>query len=157
MPDGGAEALALRLSHLSSAKDVAAMGGVAGVADAIARALAAGGGDAAPAAALLTRGLSAAGAAASARIFGVNRLAVKPVKPFWDHFKEAFEDRTLQVRVRARGGGAAPAAARRRRRRPLPSLPRTLSFPPRRSSCCQRWCRCASPPTSARRTRCCRH
>ena len=123
-----ADALAVRLSHISSPKDVAAFGGVAGVANAIAGVLGSGGDAGVPSgAALLARGLSPAAAAASSRLFGANSLPTKPVKPFWEHFKEAFEDRTLQVRAcgaapRADGGGARAA-------RPAPTPPPPPSFP----------------------------
>ena len=92
-----------KLAHLGTARDVAALGGAAGVAKAIADEIALRSGLPVSGAALLEVGLTPAQAAASAALFGMNRLETKPIKPFWEHFKEAFEDRTLQVRARARG------------------------------------------------------
>jgi hypothetical protein len=121
MATSAADKLAVRLSHISGPKDIAAFGGVAGVANAIAGVLGSGADAGVPSgAALLSRGLSPAAAAASSRLFGANSLPTKPVKPFWEHFKEAFEDRTLQVRF-------APARAlcerQMRARSPADALP----------------------------------
>lgn len=127
MATSAADKLAVRLSHISGPKDIAAFGGVAGVANAIAGVLGSGADAGVPSgAALLSRGLSPAAAAASSRLFGANSLPTKPVKPFWEHFKEAFEDRTLQVRF-------APARAlcerQMRARSPADALPPTAAAP----------------------------
>jgi len=125
MATSAADKLAVRLSHISGPKDIAAFGGVAGVANAIAGVLGSGADAGVPSgAALLSRGLSPAAAAASSRLFGANSLPTKPVKPFWEHFKEAFEDRTLQVRF-------APARALCERQCARAARPTRFPPPPR--------------------------
>lgn len=116
-----------KLSHVGTAKDVAAMGGAAGVAKAIAEAISLRSGTPVSGPALLEGGLTPAQAAASAALFGSNRLETKPIKPFWEHFKEAFEDRTLQVRLRRCSGPRLEMIALYRRRH---CTPRAYSLHP---------------------------
>ena len=74
-----------QLSSIASAADVAALGGITAISEAIKS-------DA-------SRGLSAAQVEANRAAYGSNRLPSKTQRSFFSHLMEAFEDTTLKILV----------------------------------------------------------